>query len=57
MIARARNEGNRSEVENYVEVFIDYGLTGPRVHARIAQLQCTAAERNGEERERRRESE
>jgi len=28
--ARARNEGNRSEVENYVVVFIDYGLTGPR---------------------------
>lgn len=44
---RARNEGDRSEVENYVGVFIDYGLTGPRVPAGIARLQCTAAERNG----------
>lgn len=55
-IARARNEGNQSEVENYVGVFIDYGLTGPRVRAGIARLQC--AERgNGGEGERGRERE
>lgn len=52
---RARNEGDRSEVENYVGVFIDYGLTGPRVPAGIARLQCTAAERNGGKGERERE--
>lgn len=51
-IARACNEGNQSEVENYVGVFIDYGLTGPRVRARIARLQCTRRERRKRERKR-----
>ena len=38
-------------MENYVGVFIDYGLTGPRVHAGIVRLRCTA-ERNAMKKER-----